>query len=329
MFAFVLLHTSMASLVTSMATMQAEVATMAQQIRWQPEIMDKMGNTIPRKDTADPTSLSPEWRCTVGCDSLPDLELEGVDDYVATLAEHGMEAWEEYDYEDYGLDYGDDLDASGGNILKGLNPDALKTVSPELLASYLANATPEDLGGLLGDPATLASLPVATVVGLVQGLPWHMLLVVLESEGLRQLVATAPEDRRAREWLEGITPALVGVLEGEQLARVPDYLLEFALTSSPAMTALLDVPEKLEEVAREHPGLLQKVRLVSWCFSFQPGHLCRWVRQGWPRCWPSSPTPSSSAWPNTPGSSSSSPTTPSSPSSPGAPISSVASPGGC
>ena len=128
------------------------------------------------------------------------------------------------------------------------------------------------------DSTILVSLSVDTVVGLVQRLPRHLLQVVVESEGLHHLVSTAPEDRRAKEWLEGVTPELVAVLEGEELARLPEYLLEYAVTSTSAVTALLEFPEKLEVVAREHPGLLEKVRSARWCFCNQPlGFVFTWV----------------------------------------------------
>ena len=122
--------------------------------------------------------LSPSVLNKIAKDPLFSVNVaQNVTEEVKVLVQTVLADQEDEDYgyfEDFNYDVDYDYDtaeAAVGNILDGLDPGLLASISPDLLIAYFESATVDDVKSILKDSTILLSLSPKTVVELLKKLP--------------------------------------------------------------------------------------------------------------------------------------------------------------
>ena len=94
-----------------------------------------------------------------------------------------------------------------------LNPEFLKTISPDVVVAYLKSAKPEEIENILSNSKILLNLPAETIGAVFKELPESLIVSVMSSPGVKELVTTrvvSEEERQKMEvWQQSIALELI------------------------------------------------------------------------------------------------------------------------
>lgn len=176
-----------------------------------------------------------------------------------------MADYEDYEYEDYNIYWGDYGDDAVNEFVKDLDPEFLKTISPSLLVSYFESASPEVIKSILANSSIIQNLPANTIGQLFQKLPQDLIVTVVNSEGVKDLYMqtaanlTKEEYTHLKSWQLDVSSQLIQSLDASVLAAMPEFLVKSQLNNLAALTTLIDYPAKLAALYTVYPMLLAEV----------------------------------------------------------------------
>ena len=141
--------------------------------------------------------LSPSVLNKIAKDPLFSVNVaQNVTEEVKVLVQTVLADQEDEDYgyfEDFNYDVDYDYDtaeAAVGNILDGLDPGLLASISPDLLIAYFESATVDDVKSILKDSTILLSLSPKTVVELLKKLPEETVTTIVNSDAVQSLYSS-------------------------------------------------------------------------------------------------------------------------------------------
>ena len=141
--------------------------------------------------------LSPSVLNKIAKDPLFSVNVaKNVTEEVKVLVQTVLADQEDEDYgyfEDFNYDVDYDYDtaeAAVGNILDGLDPGLLASISPDLLIAYFESATVDDVKSILKDSTILLSLSPKTVVELLKKLPEETVTTIVNSDAVQSLYSS-------------------------------------------------------------------------------------------------------------------------------------------
>ena len=265
----------------------SRLASIASHIRADPRIVADFRPSVLRSLVSNPASLpllplpvldqlisDPIFRV-----ELPEAALEGISQlFMAAMEKEKMmelaknktdggESSDTEDYEDYDyaeLDYGDP-DEAIEDFLRDLDPEFLRTISPEVLVAYFESAKPEDIKNILADSQILLNLPAATIGAVFKKLPESLIVTVVNSAGVKELftetarVLSVEERQKMEVWQQSVASELIRSLNVSVLVQLPEFLIRSQLSNSAAVSSLVEQPAKLEALLERHPQLLEEV----------------------------------------------------------------------